>query len=241
MYGKLKSKAYGLLQKSWFVSLILILIFCNIPLSIFSTFTTLTPADILLIENADLIITVVFTLEYILRLWTADLSPDYNGSRIKFALRPAMIIDLLAIIPVVYFNVKILRAFRVLRLFRILKIVEYSGSLRMMFKVFYSKLDVLVTVGFVMGFMIVINSFLLYYFEHKAQPDVFKNIYDAMWFTAMTFSTAGAEIAPVTDAGRLIKIITALGGILLFAIYSGIFSAGFINEIKAVKNDNGAN
>lgn len=236
-YKKIKQKAYNLLNAGWFVSLILALIFLNIPLSLFSLSGRLSFDDIIAIEFCDLIITIVFSFEYILRLWTADLSPDYHGSRIRFALRPAMIIDFLAIVPMVYINIKPLRTLRFLRLFRILKLVEYSRPLKLMFGVIYQSLDSLVTVGFVMGFLLTINSFLIYYFEHSAQPEVFKNIYDAIWFTAMTFCQAGAEISVVTEPGRLLKIITAFCGIMLFAVYSGIFSSGFMNASKADKEN----
>lgn len=235
LYRKLKKRAYALLNAGWFVSFILVLIFLNIPLSVFSLSGTLTRDDIIAIEFCDLFITIVFSIEYILRLWTADLSPYYKGSRLRFALRPEMIIDFLAIVPMVYINIKPLRALRFLRLFRILKLVEYSQPLKMMLNVIYQNMDSLVTTAFVMGFLLTINSFLIYYFEHAAQPEVFKNIYDAIWFTAMTFCQAGADTSVITQAGKFLKILTAFSGIMLFAVYSGIFSSGFMNARKAAK------
>ena len=165
LYRRLKKSAYALLNAGWFVSFILVLIFINIPLSIFSLSGSLTPDDIIAIEFCDLFITIVFSIEYVLRLWTADLSPYYKGSRIRFALRPEMIIDFLAIVPMVYINIKPLRALRFLRLFRILKLVEYSQPLKMMVKVIYQNMDSLVTTAFVMGFLLTINSFLIYTFS----------------------------------------------------------------------------
>ncbi len=234
-YINLKRHAYALLNKGWFVSFILLLIFLNIPLSIFSLSGDLTFEDILAIESCDLLITIVFSFEYLLRVWTADLAPEYKGSRLRFMLRPAMIIDLLAIVPMVYINIKPLRALRFLRLFRILKIVEYSEPIKIMLKIFYQKIDSLVSVGFVMGFLITINSFLLYYYEHAAQPEVFKNIYDAIWFNLMAFSTVGSDLAVVTTMGKFIKVLSSFAGIMLFAIYSGIFSSGFLEASKAIK------
>ena len=231
-YKKLKQKAYNLLGKSWFVSLILVLIFLNIPLSVFSLSADLSAEDIAVINFCDLFITVVFSIEYFLRLWTADLCPDYKGSRLRFALRPAMIIDLLAIVPMVHINIKPLQTFRFLRLFRILKIVEYSQPLKTMFKVFYIKMDSLVSVGLIMGLVLTVNSFLIYYFEHAAQPQVFKNIYDALWFTAMTFSTGGAGIETITPQGKVLAVFVTYSGVMLVALYSGIFASGFMEEQK---------
>lgn len=231
-YKRLKQKGYELLGKSWFVSLILVLIFLNIPLSIFSLSADLSAEDIAVIKFCDLFITVVFSIEYFLRLWTSDLSPDYKGSRIRFAMRPAMIIDLLAIVPMVHINIKPLQTFRFLRLFRILKIVEYSKPLKTMFKVFYIKMDSLVSVGLIMGLVLAVNSFLIYYFEHAAQPQVFKNIYDALWFTAMTFSTGGAGIETITPQGKFLTVFVTYSGVMLVALYSGIFASGFMEEQK---------
>ena len=237
-YENLKKKAFALLGKSWFVSLILVLIFLNIPLSVFSLSADLSAEDIALINFCDLLITVVFSIEYFLRLWTADLSPDYKGSRLRFALTPAMIIDFLAIVPMVHINIKPLQTFRFLRLFRILKIVEYSKPLKTMFKVFYTKMDSLVSVGLIMGLVLTVSSFLTYYFEHAAQPQVFKNIYDALWFTAMTFSTGSAGIETITTQGKLLAVFVTYSGVLLIALYSGIFASGFMEEQKKEREQN---
>ena len=80
---------------------------------------------------------IVFTIEYVLRLWSAVDIPMLSRmkpwqARLRFALRPIMIIDLLAVLPFyLQFLIPIdLRALRVLRLFRLLKLLRYSPALQ---------------------------------------------------------------------------------------------------------------
>lgn len=235
MYLKLQKAAFSTLNSGWFVSLILMLIFVNIPLSILSNSDNLTQFDLRFIYNSDLIIGIVFSIEYLLRLWTAPLAKEYKGSRIRFALRPDMIIDLLAIIPINMINISILRGFRGLRIFRILKLVQYSDPIKMTLNVFYQKIDALITVGIVMGFFLIVDSFLMYYFEHNLQPQNFGSIMQSIWFCALIFSSAGSDIQPLTSAGKFLEILAALGGIVLFALYSGIFASAFIEARQKEK------
>ena len=92
---------------------------------------------------------VVFTTEYLLRLWTADLKYEKLTkfkSRTKFSLSTMSIIDVLAILPfylplLIPFDLRFLRVIRLTRLFRIFKLNRYSKALNIIILVGNSNID----------------------------------------------------------------------------------------------------
>lgn len=69
--------------------------------------------------------------------------------------------------------------------------------------------------------------------EHAAQPEVFRNMLDAMWWSAETFTTLGyGDIVPITLFGRIITVITVAMGLVLFAITTAVLTAGIVQEIQ---------
>ncbi len=234
MLNKFRLQAFNMVNSGWFTLFIVCLILVNIPLSIFSSGTDLKPIELAGIQKTDTFITIVFTIEYLLRIWTAPLFPEYRGSRLKFALRPTMIIDLLAIIPVSYLQIPLLRTFRMMRIFRILKLAQYSSSVKTILRVVNNKMDVLLSISFIIGFLILLSSFLVYYAEHPVQPKNFDTIYDAIWYCFMIVSTVGSSLEVQTNMGKIVTAVTSLFGIMLVAVYAGIFSAGF-SEVSAAE------
>lgn len=184
---------------------------------------------------------VIFTIEYLLRIWSCTVNPDYSKpvlGRLKFVISPLSIIDLMAILPFYVpmflpFDLRFLRAARLLRLLRILKFGRYSESMKLFGKVLKSKKAELVSSFLIIGILIIISSSLLYYVERDAQPDKFSNIISSMWWGVATLTTVGyGDIYPVTWPGKLFAAIVSLLGIGLFALPTGILSAGFIEAIK---------
>ena len=88
-----------------------------------------------------------------------------------------------------------------------------------------------------MFLLLIIASLLIYYAEHDAQPDKFKNAFSGLWWAVATLTTVGyGDIFPVTAIGRIIGAISALLGIGMVAIPTGIISSGFMEHLQA-KND----
>ncbi len=189
---------------------------------------------------------IVFTIEYILRVWTADLlySKDkYFIAKIKYVFSFLAIIDLLAIIPfylpfIIPIDLRVLRMLRIIRLFRIFKINRYTDALTKIFKVFKDKKHELLSSIFVVLLLMIIAAVLMFNIENTAQPEVFKNAFDALWWALATLTTVGyGDIYPVTVLGKILSAIIALLGIGLVAVPTGIISAGFVESISDSKEE----
>lgn len=174
----------------------------------------------------------VFTLEYVARIWTADLCyPRLPAmwARLVVLFRPMSVVDLLAIFPYYISLVHPLPFAMLFGAFRILKAVRYVHSLQKITRVIYLKRqEILLSMG-VLITLIFLSALLIYQVEHAAQPDKFDNVFSAMWWSVMTLTTVGyGDICPITAAGKLLGSAMSLMGIGLVAIPTGIISAGFI-------------
>lgn len=224
---------------------LLSLIILNVCLVIADTFALPEQVKTIFsyIENVSVII---FTIEYILRVWTADLlypKEKYFVAKIKYIFSFLAIIDLLAILPfylpyIIPIDLRVLRMLRIIRLFRIFKINRYTDALSKIFAVFKSKKHELLSSIFVVLLLMIVAAVLMYNIENTAQPEVFKNAFDALWWALATLTTVGyGDIYPVTVLGKILSAIIALLGIGLVAVPTGIISAGFVEEISDSKQE----
>lgn len=153
-------------------------------------------------------------------------------------LTPLALIDLFAFLPfyipmIIPFDLRFLRGFRLLRLIRVLKIGRYSEVVKLFGRVFKAKIAELMTAISLIFVLLIISSSLLYYVEREAQPDKFSSIPQAMWWGVVTLTTVGyGDIYPITTMGKIMASVISLLGIGLFALPTGILSAGFVEEIK---------
>lgn len=182
----------------------------------------------------------VFTIEYLLRLWACTVDLRYARSfvgRVRYALTPLMLIDLVAIAPfyaasLIQVDLRTLRAIRLVRLLRVLKIARYSESLQLLGRVLVSRRSELFVTLIAVLVLLVVSSTLMYHVERDAQPDQFSSIPAAMWWSVETLTTIGyGDMLPVTTVGKLINSFIALLGIGLFALPAGILGSGFVEEL----------
>ena len=194
-------------------------------------------------------IVVVFTVEYALRIWTADLryGKGWFRSRVCYVFSPMAVVDLLAILPfyMPYFlpqGMLGIRALRLIRLLRIFKLNRHFDALAAIGAVIKDKARDLLAVLFFMSLMVLFLSLLMYAAEHDAQPDKFENAISALWWAIETFTKSGTcGFYPVTTLGRIIGAVVSVLGICLIAIPTGIISSGLIEHLKhRGANDAGA-
>ena len=186
----------------------------------------------------------VFTLEYALRLWSCTEDPRYARpilGRLRFALRPLVLIDLAAILPfylplVMPLDTRMVRAVRFVRLFRLFKATRYSRSLDTVRDVLRAKRNELVVTVVLLFIVLLLISSLMFAVEHEAQPEAFSSIPAAMWWGMMTLTTVGyGDICPVTDLGKFCAMVISLVGIGVVALPTAILGAGFVDELQKHK------
>src|SRR5262249_42092093 len=142
---------------------------------------------------------IVFTIEYITRLWVCTLNPKYASpvwGRLRYIFSFMGLVDLLAILPfyipmVIRMDLRFLRALRLFRLFRVFKVERYWKSLHLLSKVLKEKRAELLMTLFAIFISLIIASSLMYYVENEAQPKVFSSIPAAMWWGVTTLTTVG--------------------------------------------------
>jgi len=187
----------------------------------------------------EIVSVALFTLEYALRLWSApehgplsDLHPW--RARLRFALKPQTLIDLLAIAPF-YLSLFIagdLRAFLVLRLLRFFKLARYSPGIASLAEAVYNERRALLASAVILMGTVLIAASLMNIVEGEAQPDKFGTIPAAMYWAAITLTTVGyGDVVPVTAAGRLLAALTAFVGWIMLALPVGIVASAFAREI----------
>ncbi|MDE6727653.1 MAG: ion transporter [Oscillospiraceae bacterium] len=220
------------------------LILINVTLIIAETFE-LSPLAVKIGSIIETISVVIFTLEYILRLWSADLSyPKLSPfrSRMRYVISFAAMIDLISLLPsyisVISANFMVLRMLRVLKLLRAFKLNRYTHALRDIGEVFRKKASQLISSMLVVSFLMLISAVLMYDAEHEAQPEVFDNALSGLWWAIVTVTTVGyGDIRPITAFGRVMGGVIALLGIGFVAVPTGIITAGFSEQIAQKKTE----
>lgn len=182
---------------------------------------------------------VVFTLEYLARLWVAvevpflaRLSP--SAARLKLARRPALVIDLLAILPfyVGHIFALDLRVLRILRLLRFFKLSRYSPALHTLVRVINNERRALAGALLLLVAAVLFAATGMHYIEHEAQPDKFGSVPAAAWWAVATLTTVGyGDVTPITPLGRVFGGVVMVGGLCILALPVAIISTGFAQEV----------
>ena len=186
---------------------------------------------------------IVFTIEYVLRIWTCGENPKYAGliGKFKYAATPMAVIDLLSILPfymaVLPFDLRVVRIIRLFRLFRLLKIARYMKAVHLISAVLRERREqIFLTVMFIL-FMLVILSTVMYFVEKDAQPEKFSSIPATMWWGIETLTTVGyGDMIPTTPLGRFLGGAFAILGIGIFALPAGILSSGLTDHLRSDKS-----
>lgn len=180
----------------------------------------------------------VFVTEYLARLWAAPEATRFAGpgGRLRWALSPMALLDLLAILPSFFaalaIDLRTLRLLRLLRIVRIVRLGRYSLALQTLVRVLRSKAPDLLSLAFLLLVLLVLASTLMFYCEHEAQPDAFASIPATMWWGIVTLTTVGyGDMAPVTGVGRVLGGMIAILGIGMFALPAGLLGAAFVDEL----------
>lgn len=177
---------------------------------------------------ADSVFLVVFSTEYLLRIWLEHKKTDYIFSFYG-------IVDLICILPfyfAILMGLESLRLLRLFRLLRIFKMVRYSRAINRVWLAIYSAREELIVFFGASLIMIVLSAVGIYHFEHQAQPEVYRSLFDALWWAVVTLTTVGyGDTYPITMAGRLFTFIMLMIGLGLIAVPTSIVTSS-LSSIK---------
>ena len=183
----------------------------------------------------------VFAVEYVLRIWTADLLyPGARHPRLRYVVSFMALVDLAAFLPFFLPFVsldlrflRIVRLFRLFRLLRVLKLRRYVDALDIVAKVIRKSASQLVISVFLCFLVMLFSAIIMYTVENPVQPENFPNVVRALWWAMCTLTTVGyGDIYPITSAGRFFASVISLVGIGIIAIPTGIIAAGFSSVIN---------
>jgi voltage-gated potassium channel len=243
---KARFKVYNLLnlkagKASYWVDYILLgLIIINCGAIIIESVKSIGEAHAELFYAIEYVSIVVFSIEYLLRVWSIVEDPNYRHpvwGRLRFIFTGGALIDLLAILPfylaVLTSDLLFVRVFRLLRILRLLKVARYIHALELINTVWQKRRAHLFITLVLLLFMLIVSSALMYYVEHPSQPDKFSSIPETMWWGLATLTTIGyGDMYPITTLGKLLAAVISIVGIGLFALPTGIFASGFVNELS---------
>jgi len=200
-----------------------------------STYDSVVERYGIVLKVIDYFTTAFFTIEVSLRIWAADqIDPKYKGfwGRVRYCFSFYGLIDILAtypfylhfIFPIPYVALKALRIARLLRIFR------YIKAFNILSRALKSKKDEMVVSLQFLCIITVLLSFILFFVEHEAQPDVYNNGWiSVLWAFAQYIGDPGgfADTPPITVCGRIIACIIGVLGIAIFAVPAGLVASAF--------------
>ncbi|MEI7839294.1 MAG: NAD-binding protein [Methylococcaceae bacterium] len=209
-------------------------------------------------ETFEQAILVVFTIEYLLRVWLASdchqiILKQYEKAqylnipfpagqalgavikaKIDYMLTPLALIDLLAILP----SFRAFRFLRIFMVFRLLKLFRHFHSIKVFINVLTSKRFELYTLAIFVGFLIFIGSVAIYLFESHTEGGQIKNLFDGVYWSIVTLSTVGyGDIAPHTTGGRLVAIVLIFSGLGVISFFTSIMVSGFSEKMYDLREN----
>jgi voltage-gated potassium channel len=191
------------------------------------------------------IISVLFLVEYSVRLWVEGENPKFGGlsGRMRYAFTPAAIIDLIAFLPSLVLpmlpgtsNFMLLRVFRLIRILRLARLGRFSLAMRHLSRAVNERREELLLSLMLSTFVLIFSAAGMYVLEGDNDPQTFGSIPRAMWWSVCTLTTVGyGDIYPHTVLGKLLGGVTSIAGIGLIAMPTGILAAAFSDAFQRTR------
>jgi voltage-gated potassium channel len=186
------------------------------------------------LEKFETICVVVFSIEYLLRIYVAKNPLKYIFSFYGF-------IDLFAILPFYLrgtLDLRALRAFRIFRIFRALKLIRYNKALHRFHIAARIVKEEVVLFLVITTIFLFLSSAGIYYFENEAQPDVFVSIFHSAWWSVVTLTTVGyGDVYPITVGGKIFTFFILLIGVGIVTIPAGLVATALSKAREIEKEE----
>jgi voltage-gated potassium channel len=237
IYQIIEPAVDNLLSKIYDLLIMVVIIISVIPLAFKETNR--------LFDIIECVTVIIFIIDYLLRLFTADLKLHKSiSSFFIYPITPMAMIDLLSILPsitILNSGFKLLKLFRLLRalkVFRTFKFLRYSKSFEIIVSVFKKQKRVLSAVATMAIAYILVSALIIY----NVEPESFNTFFDAIYWATESLTTVGyGDIYPVTTIGRIVTMISSVFGIAIIALPSGVITAGYLSEINKFSDNDDNN
>jgi voltage-gated potassium channel len=225
---------------SWTNRIIVVLIIAASATAIIETEPTIRAAARPLFIALEVFFVSVFIVEYLIRVWTSIEDPRFHHplwGRLRYMVSFWALLDLAAILPVLLMfvgpDVFLIRLLRLVRILRLARLGQFSTALQNLGEaITLRRFELAMSAGIAI-LLLVFSSTLLYLFEGSGQPDTFGSIPRAAWWSVVTLTTVGyGDVYPVTAMGRLFAAVTAVAGIGLIAMPTGILASAFSDVLQ---------
>lgn len=219
----------------WFDILLIFTILASVAVVVIDSLASVHSRYGDALHRIEWVFTILFTIEYVLRIWIAQ-------NRRAYVLSLYGVIDLLSILPTYLAllipqtaPLLIIRLLRILRVFRVLRLLEYlqeanlvAGAIRK------SARQIIVFFSIVITLMVVFGC-LMYVLE--GPDNGFENIPVSVYWAIVTVTTVGyGDVVPVTGAGRAISALAMLLGYAIIAVPTGIFTSNMVVRRQGAEN-----
>lgn len=220
---------------------IMALIACNVVVCVLETEQKIHDASPDFFYYSETISVMIFTIEYILTIWSCTVDEQYSGSyamrRIKAMLRPMAIVDVLAIAPF-YLNLilenygnidlRFLRTLRLVRLVRLFRNGQLSEAFRILIRVLKTRRIQLGLAMSIYMLVVLMCSSIMYIIETTEEGTKFTSIPASLWWGIVTMTTIGyGDMVPTTSLGKFFASFVGYLGIFALALPVGIIGSGF--------------
>ena len=178
-------------------------------------------------------VVVVFTAEYLLRLYVTP-------NPWRYATSFYGVVDLASILPSLVgfvmtgtvLDTRALRTLRLFRLLRLLKVARYAHAADRLREAWTLVKDEVLVFGIAAFVVLYVCALVIYQFENEAQPEVFSSVFTAMWWAAVTLTTVGyGDIYPITAMGRIFTVLMLFIALGIIAIPTGLVASA-MSELR---------
>lgn len=217
----------------WFDRAVLLLIVVSVISMSFSTIPGLSPSLRTALEAIKYLIIALFTIEYGLRIVTADRRWKYFFSCYGIIDLAALSTCYLTLVWAGMMDLRALRTLHLLRLFRAFELARYTTALaRIGSAVRYARYEATVFL-FATLVLLYIAAMGIHHFESQAQPEKFDSVFNSLWWAIVTLTTVGyGDAYPITVGGRIWTIFVLFLGMGIVAVPAGLMATGLSRAIE---------
>lgn len=205
-----------------------VMIFVSLTGYAFSTMPSLPEPMRAVLRYVELAAVIIFSVEYVLRVYVAEKFTRYMFSFYGF-------IDFIAVVPFYFTGSSQLLSLRAFRVFRAFKLVRYNRAMTRFSVAARLIKEELALFIMVSGILLFISSSGIYFFGNAAQPEAFSSVFSSAWWAVATLTTVGyGDVYPITIGGKIFTVFILMVGVGIVTIPAGLVASalGQAREIE---------